>query len=221
MPPDKKRKSDKPRAKRNYPRCGANNKNGGGTCQRKAGAGTDHPGVGRCDLHMGNTESGKIAAAKELVSKEAVLHGLATTPDPIHPHDVVEQLVWLSWHHVKFCQSKVADLGGKDLIVRPYQEQMSHGPGGSAVEDLKGQEQLHVWIRTLQTAMDRAFKMSEAAIKLGVEERKVRLVETLVMELGAALRAVFAGLQLTADQKALAPSLMRQHLLPLELEVMG
>lgn len=189
----------------------------GQPCKRKAGAGTKHLGHGHCSFHLGNSKNHEIAAAKEMVAEEAVAHGLATT-EQIHPHDVVEQLVWLSWSHVKFCQGKVAALGATDYIQRPLQEQMTHGPGGSAVEDLKGQEQLHIWIRTLQNAMDRAFKMSEAAIKLGVEERKVRLVETLVMELGQALRAVFAGLNLTTEQRALAPSLMRQHLLPLELD---
>lgn len=205
------------RAKATDQRCGAKNKHGGGTCKRRAGAGTDHLGEGRCSKHGGSSPSGKKAAAVELVAKEAIAFGLGDIEE-IHPHDVVEQLVWMSWGQVKFCRDKVIALGGDQYVVRPLAESMSHGPGGSHTEDLMGQEQLHIWIRTLQQAMDRAFKMSEAAIKLGVEERKVTMVETLVMDLGQALRAVFAGLGLDTRQKELAPMLMRQHLIPLELE---
>lgn len=41
------------------PRCGGKRKQGGGTCRRPAGAGTDHPGYGACSLHTGSTPTGR------------------------------------------------------------------------------------------------------------------------------------------------------------------
>ena len=38
---------------KNYPICGAKTKGSGEPCQRPAGWGTDHPGVGKCKLHGG------------------------------------------------------------------------------------------------------------------------------------------------------------------------
>lgn len=44
--------------------CEAKNR-AGNPCRRPAGWGTDHPGFGRCKLHAGNTQTGKVAAERE------------------------------------------------------------------------------------------------------------------------------------------------------------
>ena len=44
------------------PKCGGKKHQGGGTCTRPAGWGTDHPGYGRCKLHGGCVPSGRKAA---------------------------------------------------------------------------------------------------------------------------------------------------------------
>ena len=37
--------------------CNARKTDGSGHCKHEAGWGTDHPGVGRCKFHLGNTEN--------------------------------------------------------------------------------------------------------------------------------------------------------------------
>lgn len=37
--------------------CNARKTDGSGYCKHEAGWGTDHPGVGRCKFHLGNTEN--------------------------------------------------------------------------------------------------------------------------------------------------------------------
>ena len=47
------------------PRCGATRKGAHTPCQQAAGVRTDHPGFGRCWLHGGRTQNGRLYAARE------------------------------------------------------------------------------------------------------------------------------------------------------------
>lgn len=66
------------RARGAKPKCGSplmnsrvkGHKNWGKTCQRPAGAGTDHPGFGTCSWHAGNMSPAKKSAARERVAHE-------------------------------------------------------------------------------------------------------------------------------------------------------
>lgn len=57
------------------PRCGAEKRQGSGTCTQLAGWGTDHVGSGRCKLHGGKSTGPQSPDGKERVSVNAIKHG--------------------------------------------------------------------------------------------------------------------------------------------------
>ena len=74
-----------------YEKCGANGRSGK-PCARPAGWGTDHPGVGRCKLHLGSTAKHRKAASTELAKRECATLGIPveTTEAEALLHEVRE-----------------------------------------------------------------------------------------------------------------------------------
>jgi hypothetical protein len=63
-----------PKAKPPVPLCGAKAKTTGNPCKRKAGAGTSHPGQGRCSTHGGNTPV--ITGRYSQLTKQSVIDAI-------------------------------------------------------------------------------------------------------------------------------------------------
>ena len=65
--------------------CGAKKKQGPGTCQQKAGWGTDHLGEGRCKLHGGKSlvKHGKFSTVTRQPLREAIQEA-EQNPDPLN-----------------------------------------------------------------------------------------------------------------------------------------
>lgn len=197
-------------AERKRKLCGAKTRSGK-PCKRRAGAGTDHLGHGRCSNHGGATRNGAKHAAREeadeLVSEVA---GLAGVGEPIDPHAVLERLVWMAWAKVQWFTSKVEALQSETVLVRPRKEAMGGKEG--TVRDLRDMEQLNLWIQLQDEAMERAARMSTMAIKAGVEERTVRVAETYGQTIGMLLERVFGDLRLTPEQLERARESVPRHL---------
>lgn len=71
----------------------------------------------------------------------------------------------------------------------------------------------HLWIRLRHEAIDRIAKMSKMAIDAGVAERQVANAERIGTLIGKVFQAMLADLNLTPEQHALAPEVMRRHLM--------
>jgi hypothetical protein len=96
------------------PRCGARRKDGsGGTCRRGAGAGTDHPGVGPCSLHLGSTRNHRIAAERAQLADLAERYSV---PRQVHPLDGVMEQYHRYAGQVAYLERRVNELGEDDLF---------------------------------------------------------------------------------------------------------
>lgn len=75
---------------------------------------------------------------------------------------------------------------------------------------------LHIWIRVRDNCLDRLAKFSKMALDAGVAERQVQMAEGMGDTLALHLRKVMDGLNLTAEQEARAPMLVRAMLEEME-----
>lgn len=190
--------------------CGAKTK-AGTKCKRRAGAGTDHKGFGKCSSHLGSTRNGQVAAAREEIA-EAVA-SMAGDGVPVDPYEVQERLVWMAWYQVEYCRAKVRALPDEELTGRPLREEpLKVGDGQEAVYDFRGEERLNLWVVELHAAMERASRISAAAIKAGVEERRVQVVERFGEAISALLNGVLGELNLTPEQRKRAPMIVDRNL---------
>ena len=99
-----------------YAICGHKKKEarGGGKCQHKAGAGTDHPGYGRCKWHGGTSAANKTHAMR-LEAKER-LDTLGVALD-VKPHFALEAMVQVSAGAVAY--EGIAATSGAQNIATP------------------------------------------------------------------------------------------------------
>lgn len=190
--------------------CGAKTRNGG-TCKRRAGAGTEHLGYGRCANHTGSTPNGERSAAREAgreIASEMQL--LSSTGVAIEPAEALLACVRMAWAEVQFFNLQIDRLELSDATVRPRQQAM--GGKDAVVEDLQQREQLHLWIVERQRAMDRLARYSRLALDAGVAERQVRIAEQLGAQLGGILQRILGALSLTPEQQQLVPTIVRREL---------
>lgn len=135
--------------------------------------------------------------------------------------DPMEALMWcvrITAGEVAYSSTKVAELREEDAIVRPVTttERTLIGDQGASHEEEQAPEELNLWIRIRQNAVERLAKFSKMAIDAGHVERTVRLAEQAGESLVPALQHLLQGLELTAEQEQRAPELLREMLELLE-----
>jgi len=174
--------------------CGAKKKNGE-KCRAFAGQGTNHPGVGYCKFHLGNTEQMNKHAVK-LKAEQEVAKARTKFGEkiPVEPTEALLSVLHLS-------AGQLAWLHGEP----------------DAMED-KGSFDGQVLMRLWGEERDRLARVSESALRAGVQERAIRLAEAYGQQLADVLRAVFHDdeLGLTAAQRAQLPAVLRRHLFAAE-----
>jgi hypothetical protein len=172
--------------------CGAEKKHGKGKCKNPSGWGTDHAGIGRCRFHAGNTPNSRKAAARH----QAVLMG---APRDINPLDALIWCIKLTAGEVEFFNSQLAE-----LKKEKWYEETVIG------------KQLHILARERAKSIERLAKFSKDAIGLGLAERAVRMAEQYGSSLAMFIKGVLGDLELTKEQVAIAPGIVRKHLILLE-----
>src|SRR4051794_28451570 len=89
-----------------FPLCAAKKKNGE-PCRAFAGQGTDHPGIGRCKFHLGNTKLHKQHAVVVEAQRKMVQFG---EPYGLEPVEALIWMVQLSAGHVRYLSEELAVL---------------------------------------------------------------------------------------------------------------
>lgn len=186
-------KADEGDEKRNI--CGATKTDGSGkVCQLSAGYGTDHLGWGRCKWHLGNTRALKVAAARE--EAEEVLrtyasgHRVEGEPDVLLLNEIHRTAAI-----VDYFEKLLGDMGINDLI-----HLTDIGLRPRAFVDIYQRERSHL----VQTC--------KVAISLGLAERQVKLAEEQGSLLATCIKLILGDLNLTAEQRAIAPGVVSKHL---------
>lgn len=153
--------------------CNARTKSGT-TCRKPAGAGTNHPGIGRCKHHLGNTQLNQVRAAKEL----AIQRGGELDLDPLEALLLTVRRAAM-WERI--CAQHAADLTDDELVVTHKRERtVLHGDRDSYVET-SNQTDLNIWLREHHKALDQLARLAKCAKDAGVQDRLVRLEECMVI----------------------------------------
>jgi len=166
------------------PYCGGKLRHRDGTCERDAGAGTDHLGYGRCSWHGGCSPTGSQSAAEQRIEAEA--ERLLYQHDAPAVTDHLEALQRLA--------GRV--LAMEQFIGEKVNELRSLRYGSEA-----GGEQLRAEVAVLERAMDRAGRLLVDIAKLNIEERLATVTEQQVTLVRDALAAQLAAAGLPAEQQ--------------------
>lgn len=202
------------------PLCGAKKRQGSGTCARPAGWGTDHAGAGRCKLHGGSTPGQVVKAREEQARAAMVTYG--------HPVDVEsgsdslwEELRYTAGH-VEWLRLQIQALP-PEAITWGVSKRKSEGVAALSVEATEEGVDLDlvpsVGVETTESAgvhalvklylEERKHKVEVAAtiVKIGLDERRVRLEEEKGALLVVGLQWLFTELGLSAKKLELANQL--------------
>ena len=190
------------------PRCGAERRHGNGPCGRGAGAGTDHPGVGKCSWHGGCAPNGRVAAMNEAARQAVETYGL---PRDISPTDALLEEVRYSAGHVAWLRAKVAELEAADLVWG-MTEQAEKNATEFAGVDVTYSATANMWLELYHRERKHLLDLVKTAISVGIEERRVRLAEAQGSLMNDVIRRILARLSLSPDQSALLPVVVPEEL---------
>lgn len=172
--------------------CGSNKKRGG-HCERPAGWGTKHLGVGRCKLHGGASPNAEVAGQVQLARREAVVMG---APLDIPPHEAILECIRIAAGEVRYASDRIAELEPHQAagpVVATHERPMKLEKGGeepgTTIEEIRREAPaLHIWIVARREAMDRLVNYSAAALKAGIQQRLVEIAEGQAQALAEAYR---------------------------------
>lgn len=192
-------------AESSKPLCGAK-KRKGGKCGRPAGWGTKHPGVGTCKLHGGNAPAAQLKGMVELARREQAVMGM---PLSIEPHEAILECIRITAGEVAYASARIAELEASEA-VGPVETWMERSGEHAIEETRQGPPALHIWIQVRQQAMDRLVQYSFAALKAGIEERRVRVAEQQGMLLAQAVQGILR--ELGVIDRPEVGAVVRKHL---------
>lgn len=169
-------------------------------CTKTAGWGTQHPGTGRCRLHGGNTAAGIAYAGRELAADAVRNYGL---PVDIDPHTALVEELQRSAGHVAFLHAKVQSLDESEM----------EGPVGGAQGGIP-EHKPSVWIVMYDRERKHLTELAATCIKVGIEERKVRVAEQMGQVFAEAIKGILTDLEVIDHPKA--GEVVRKHLVGLQ-----
>lgn len=166
-------------------KCNAISKDGD-LCRNPAGFKTEHVGIGRCHMHFGNSPDHIKHARREQARRDCVRLGIPVDVDPgealiLRLHEVEGDLA--------FYRAQVEALG---LDVTEVEK----GPNGAY------KHAAHPLVALYHQAEERSVVIATAALKAGVEERRLRMEETETQVLFAAQARACVAAGLTPEQVA-------------------
>lgn len=194
--------NDQPRA---Y--CGAKTRNGG-TCKS-----APIQGATRCRMHGGASPRAKAAAERRLAEQAAreavVTYGL---PVDISPTEALLREVRYTAGHVEWLRARVQELEEAKLTVGVTEQKID--PTGA--KSTKIESVPNAWVRLYQEERRHLVAVTTAALKAGVEERRVRLEEAQGAAIVELLDTILDGLDLTPAQQEKAHDVVPRALRAIE-----
>lgn len=195
---------------------------GGAHPERKGEACTNDPMTGQkvCGSHGGRNKNAK-AAGKARASEEKAREMAARWSVPIEtsPTDAILDRIRAFAGHVAFYKEQVDKLD-TDAMVFGVTKQTDHdvvvGDGKSAKLE-KAQDEVreaapNVWIQLYNDASRDLVKFSAEALRIGIEERRVRMAERDGALVADVIRCILTDLDLTATQRKKVSTVVPMHL---------
>lgn len=162
--------------------CGAKLRQGPGYDRRRAGWGTDHVGAGTCKLHLGSTRTHRKAGSNELEQRRIAGEvGKFLAENGLDPSTV---------NYVDVLAEQVVTAHGMAAVLKMLVGQLSFGEltGPDHLDDDRAEahvELLRVW--TVEAA-----RLSKMALDIGIDERRVRILEAQGIRLVEMQERIFA-----------------------------
>lgn len=190
------------------PLCGANKRQGEGTCTQTAGWGTTHVGEGPCKLHGGSTwtvsKGSHLRLVERRMREQMQTYG---APLEVSPADALLSVVHRTAGHVKWLADCIAELD-PEVLTWGVTQTKSGGQDAGTTEAAEP----HVLLKLYQQERDRLIKASAEAIRCGIEERRVKLAESQGALVAGVIRAILGDLGLTAEQQAMVSEVVPRRL---------
>lgn len=164
--------------------CGAKTRSGG-LCGKPAGWGTPVK-TGRCKLHGGATPSHVKAAEKQQAVAAVATYGL---PRDVEPHTALLEELHRTAGHVAWLATVVADLEQDDLT---HLVVANEGRDDNRLEVID--ERTNEFVKLYQQERKHLTAVAKTCIDVGIEERRVRVVEQWGEGIAAYTRALLARL---------------------------
>ncbi|MFE9127091.1 hypothetical protein ACFYOF_17000 [Streptomyces sp. NPDC007148] len=196
-------------------RCWARTKKSGGTKQCPNPA---MQGQNICQVHGGKAPQ-NLAKAKERMTEtraRALVETYGRRIDTTATEALLEEVQWTAGH-VAWLRERVQEIEsdarveGTDRehpLVWGVTKEKSGGEDYGTTEEAVPS----VWLRLYQQERDHLVKVCSAAIKAGIEERRIQLAEQQGALVAQAIRAILGDLQLTPEQQARVPEVVPRHL---------
>jgi DNA-binding protein YbaB len=178
-------------------KCGAKKRQGESVayCKQPAGWGTDHPGVGHCKLHGGNTKGQKIQAARVQADREARAVLAELDVDPVDdPLTALSQVAG---------QATAWQKSTAELVNRLSQIRYEGAAGG---------EQLRAEVSLFERATDRLITVLSTIARLDIDGRLVRIEEAKAQLLMDAVQAGLDAIGITTEQATQVKQVMARKL---------
>jgi hypothetical protein len=156
--------------------CGAKKRQGDGWCRRPAGWGTSHVGIGRCRLHGGSTPTHVVAADKTAL--EVTAHRLLALEGAPPVTDPLRALAALAGDSVALVNALRGFVSQLESVAYP----------GRVAEQVRGELTIYV------SALSRAESILSSIVRLGIEDRLVRLTEHQASVLATTFSAIMREL---------------------------
>jgi len=186
-------------------RCTARNRQGK-QCGRNA-----VPGALVCSLHGGAAPQVQAAAQRRIALADAELAArtLGLLID-ISPEQALLDEVQRCAGMVAFYQRQVeqiAKVSAQDLVWGMTKDKIGGDDRGETYESAP-----NVWLQLFNAERDRLTRTCAAAIRAGIEERRVKLAEQQGILVAAVIRRILTRLNLSDDQAALVGTVVPEEL---------
>lgn len=187
------------------PICGAKLPGGGGDlCERRAGFGTDHLGLGNCYKHGGAMERGNKRVSK------AELRMLAGDPlVAVHPGEALLWCVTLAAQDLAWINHMIMRLSKP--TTRPRTTEKGYSAEKGRHESVKlDARQLDGYIQERFKAEERLARFAKMALDANVADRAVKLAEKMGEVIATSLTGILSDLNIEVDDKVAA--VVERHL---------
>jgi hypothetical protein len=143
-------------------------------------------------------------------------------PVHIHPYVALTDALAIEWGFVEHFRQQVIALDPSMEYVRPtskLRRPLNEGKDGEdpavVIEEItEAPVDVNIAIRQLGVWLGRSTKLSKDIASLGIDDRKLKLEEERGHEIGDAVMAILAGLNITMDAKVRA--LVHRELLAID-----